>query len=602
MTIHHHDSEGEDGREITILYATETGNAQDVAERLARLCRRLHFDVQVASLDEYEADSLFSVHTVIFVIATSGTGREPRSMTAFWLSILRSDLPSDLFDHLDFAVFGLGDTAYEKFCWPAKLLERRLLSLGANQLIERGDADDQHQLGIDGALDPWIEKLSTQLLVTFPLPPGVAVLPDGKPLPRVHVVEGYDPSIAVGRLSISGKQDYLTATIARNDRITAQDWYQDVRHFDLDFDEDLDYNAGDIAVIHPHVSAEEVDSFLAGMGWTDQADDLFTIKHVLPEQSLPPRMPSTVSLRLLFTQYLDINAVPRKSFFALLRHFTTEQMESDKLDEFLIGPYAADDLFEYCTSVRRSIREVLEEFRSAKIPREYLFDLFPVLRPREFSIASSVRRHPRRIQLCVAIVSYRTKLRVVRRGVATTYLASLQPGTKLDIRLKKGFFRLPQDPSTPVICIGPGTGIAPARSIIEERIAWGAYDNTLYQGCRSASKDQHYKDDFTTLATEKNKGGNKLVYRVACSRDGPPGFGRTYVQHLIREDSERIWDIVGTRKGSVYISGSSNKMPAGVRIVIQEAIVKHGGKGEEEAKEFVNQMEREGRLVEDCWD
>lgn len=77
------------------------------------------------------------------------------------------------------------------------------------------------------------------------------------------------------------------------------------------------------------------------MGWTDQADDLFTIKHVLPEQSLPPRMPSTVSLRLLFTQYLDINAVPRKSFFALLRHFTTEQMESDKLDEFLIGPYAA---------------------------------------------------------------------------------------------------------------------------------------------------------------------------------------------------------------------------------------------------------------------
>lgn len=80
-------------------------------------------------------------------------------------------------------------------------------------------------------------------------------------------------------------------------------------------------------------------------------------------------------------------------------------------------------------------------------------------------------------------------------------------------------------------------------------------DNTLYQGCRSASKDQHYKDDFTALATEENKGGNKLVYRVACSRDGPPGFGRTYVQHLIREDAERIWDIVGTRKGFVYISG-----------------------------------------------
>lgn len=167
--IHHHgeEDEEEEPREVSILYATETGNAQDVAERLARLCRRLHFEVQLASLDEYEAvstsltifsfdihlilraaqDSLFSAHTAIFVVSTTGSGREPRSMTAFWQSLLRADLPSDLFDHLAFAVFGLGDTAYEKFCWAAKLLERRLLSLGATQLIERGDADDQHHLG-----------------------------------------------------------------------------------------------------------------------------------------------------------------------------------------------------------------------------------------------------------------------------------------------------------------------------------------------------------------------------------------------------------------------------------------------------------------------
>ncbi|KAI0819009.1 riboflavin synthase domain-like protein [Irpex lacteus] len=633
--IHHHgeEDEEEEPREVSILYATETGNAQDVAERLARLCRRLHFEVQLASLDEYEADSLFSAHTAIFVVSTTGSGREPRSMTAFWQSLLRADLPSDLFDHLAFAVFGLGDTAYEKFCWAAKLLERRLLSLGATQLIERGDADDQHHLGIDGALDPWIEKLSNELLVAFPLPPGLEVLPDGKPPPRVSVTDLVD-FVKLDPIEMQGnlRDEYLVSTVTRNERITSDDWYQDTRHLQFEFDRDIEYRPGDIAVIHPIVPAPDVESFLVNMGWANIADDPFTVTHLLPEQSLPPRMPGTVTLRLLFSKFLDINAVPRKGFFALLRHFTTDDMESEKLDEFLVGEHAADDLYDYCTSVRRTIREVLEEFRSAKIPKEYLFDLFPALRPREFSIASSIRRHPRQIHLCVAIVNYRTKLRIPRRGVATTYLAALQPGDKVEIRIKKEFFTVPMNPDIPVICVGPGTGIAPARGIVEERIALGAGGNTLYQGCRSANKDQYYKEEFLEFAstgpsqipssvqsspssaqgntehaharsngTVQDRSDAKLIYRVACSRDGPPGVKRTYVQDLIREDGKEVWDAIGRKNGYVYISGSSNKMPAGVRAALRDVIVQYGEKTEEEAKEFVGRMEREGKLVEDCW-
>ena len=92
-------------------------------------------------------DYLISEDVVIFSVATTGSGKEPRAMTPLWNLLLRSDLPRDLFEDLSFAVFGLGDSAYEKFCWAAKLLERRLLSLGATQLVEREDADDQHQLG-----------------------------------------------------------------------------------------------------------------------------------------------------------------------------------------------------------------------------------------------------------------------------------------------------------------------------------------------------------------------------------------------------------------------------------------------------------------------
>ena len=152
-----------DPRPLLILYATESGNAQDVADIIARTCRRAWFRARVMSIDTYpsvrqtekklqmlmtpiQAD-LVAEELVIFIVSTTGSGQEPRSMTSFWNMLLRSDLPNDLFEDLTFTVFGLGDTAYEKFCWPAKKLHRRLLTLGAVELCEKGEGDDQHQLG-----------------------------------------------------------------------------------------------------------------------------------------------------------------------------------------------------------------------------------------------------------------------------------------------------------------------------------------------------------------------------------------------------------------------------------------------------------------------
>ena len=152
-----------DERDLTILYATETGTAQDVADRLARLCRCLHIRARVVNMDVYAPVSfvitngvqnvessqseLINESLVIFVVATTGTGREPRAMTPLWQMLLRADLPEDLFEDLTFAVFGLGDTSYAKFCWPAKLLSRRLVHLGAMELCARGEGDEQHHLG-----------------------------------------------------------------------------------------------------------------------------------------------------------------------------------------------------------------------------------------------------------------------------------------------------------------------------------------------------------------------------------------------------------------------------------------------------------------------
>ncbi|KAG1805733.1 hypothetical protein EV424DRAFT_1330101, partial [Suillus variegatus] len=296
----------------------------------------------------------------------------------------------------------------------------------------------------------------------------------------------------------------------------------------------------------------------------------------------PTIYPKIVSLRILFTRYLDFNAVPRRSFFQLLRYFATDELERENLDEF-VSKEGADEMYDYCQRVKRTTWEVLSEFRSARIPRAYVFGLFPSLRSREFSIASSIELHPREIHLCVAIVRYRTKLKIHRKGVCTSYLSGRSAWHTLRIGLRKGFISLPMDPNTPVVWVGPGTGIAPMRI---------ACHTTLYFGCRSAHKDQHYYKEWESHAKERN-----LRYRVACSRDGPEGVKRTYVQDLMKEDARYIWTMLGQQRGILInvISGSSNKMPTAVREAVRGAVERFGGRSNTEAVEYVAAMEREGR-------
>jgi sulfite reductase alpha subunit-like flavoprotein len=207
-----------------------------------------------------------------------------------------------------------------------------------------------------------------------------------------------------------------------------------------------------------------------------------------------------------------------------------------------------------------------------RVPRDYVFDVFPPLRPREFSIASSVLVHPHEVHLCVAIIDYKTKLKARRRGVGTSFLtslpvgksflsalpfstvATLRLGATLRIGITSGLLALPPDTATPVICVGPGTGVAPARAVLEARVHRGAEDNTLYFGHRASGKDAHYSHEWAALAES-----GKLTYRATASRDVPEGTRRVYVQDLIRQDAKRIWELVYDKSAWVYISGCASQ-------------------------------------------
>jgi sulfite reductase alpha subunit-like flavoprotein len=254
-------------------------------------------------------------------------------------------------------------------------------------------------------------------------------------------------------------------------------------------------------------------------------------------------------------------------------------------------------MYDYANRPRRTIHEVLQEFRSAEVPIEYIADIFPEIRPRQFSIASSSRRSRKRVELLVAIVKYKTKLHAPRKGVATAWLATLKPGQKLSVGFTNGTMDFPEDPAVPIILIGPGTGIAPFRSFVQDRLEQvpEAGEILVFFGCRSKQSDFYFAKEWAEMARSSN-GSVRLV--LAASRDQED---KVYVQHKIAEEAEAVWRFIGEQNGRVYISGASGQMPKSVKQALNRVFVEKGKMDGEEAEKYLEQMEKEGRYQEETW-
>ncbi|GAA5795345.1 hypothetical protein HPULCUR_000701 [Helicostylum pulchrum] len=578
-------------RSLAILYGSETGCAQDAAETLGRQARHRHFKTKVMAMDDYDKNSLIEEEFVIFVCSTTGQGAEPTNMKKFWRFLLRKNLPTDILCDLNCAVIGLGDSSYKKFNYPAKKLYKRLQQLGAHTLIERGDCDDQHYLGLDGEFIPWSQKLWETVMEKFPT--DVPVIPDEVLLPASFRIEFVtDKSVKPKpQVTLEGEFDL---TVKQNTRITAQDHFQNVRHVELTSDHpDFKYEPGDIAVMMPQNLVPEVEIFLDQLGWSEHADKLIEITPSNEDHVLPHHWPTTMTFKDLFVYHLDIFGVPRRSFFEMLSYFTTNQDFTEKLREFTT-PQGQDDLWSYCMRPRRNIYEILFDFRPFNIPFDYILDLFPPLQPRSFSIASSLNVHPKTMELCVAVVKYKTTLRRIRRGVFTKWLCKLEQGNVVPrVRITKGTMTLPSSTDIPLIAIGPGTGIAPMRSFIEERIFTGAKENILLFGCRYRDKDYYYKDQWKEYIEQ-----GKLKVLVAFSRDQEE---KVYVQDRIREYASMIWDLIDNQQAKIVLSGSLDKMPEQVAYALKQVFMSQGGLNAEEAQEYFNFMMRTGQYQEECW-
>lgn len=589
-------------RRILVLYGSQTGTAEDMAERLGRDARRRHFTCRVDALDLYNIASLVHEQLVIFVCATTGQGDPPDNMKNFWRFIFRRNLPHNSLCRMDYAVLGLGDSSYPKFNFIAKKMHKRLLQLGANPIQSPALGDDQHDLGPDAAVDPWLNDLWDKILSFYPLPPGLGLVSDLIMLPPKFSLRFLDKQAttcnAAEREENGGAPTELQphrAPLVTNQRVTAQEHYQDVRIIEFDISgSGIQYTPGDVVMIQPQNSPKDVQEFCSLLRL--DPDRVFVLEPHDPDTPAPPHLPQPCSVQHLVERYLDIRSVPRRSFFQLLSYFSPDEQEREKLQEFSSAA-GQEELYTYCNRPRRTTLEVLIDFphTTPSIPADYLLELIPRIRPRAFSIASAMQAHPKKLQILMAVVQYKTKLHEVRRGLCSTWLASIRPedGQRVPLWVKKGSLKFPSDPDTPLVMVGPGTGVAPFHSAIQERAALGKPGNNLFFGCRGKTKDFYYEEEWKDL----EKRGLLRIF-TAFSRDQED---KVYVQHRIEENGAYLWELISNTQAYFYIAGNAKSMPTQVTDALKSVFQSEGQMSAPEAEQYLVMLEKSGRFQSETW-
>lgn len=528
---------------------------------------------------------------------------------------------------------------------------------------------EQH-LNCAGDLEEWLKQMWDQALKLHPLPPGCAIDDSPELLAcRYSLIPCVGPSSSADSAGTQ-RGDFLVqvpqnahsctdgaslfqATLKTNNRMTGHDWSQDVRHLEFEATQlPAALKAGDIASVWPQSPPQLVQRLCTRLG-ADPKIRILTVSQTSsshapkagvvqsaqsPAFAQPPQgsavptsavtaLPSTLTVESLFSNFIDIAGVPRRSCFEQLSFFSHgNPEEAEKLRE-ISGPAGADLYASYAKKEKRNIVEILEDFKSVQVPISFLLELLPPIAPRHFSIASSPTLDSGKLHLCMAVVQYKTPFKRNINGLCSTWLAHMTEGTQLTMCVRPGLLRLPSAYSAactlaasastaatamqaappmpaqlpPFILIGPGTGVAPMRGMLRELQAAGppsrghssAWDARLYFGCRKAAEDHLYADEWQAMQAS----GTLAVYRAAFSRDGPT---KVYVQTLLWEDREAVAAALQHPQCSLFIAGNAKRMPTDVLAVLQK-IIEAAGATEMQAKAHLALMQREQRLVIEAW-
>ncbi|WP_079774417.1 NADPH-dependent assimilatory sulfite reductase flavoprotein subunit [Salmonella bongori] len=536
---------------VTLISASQTGNARRVAEALRDDLLAVNLNVTLVNAGDYKYKQIASEKLLVVVTSTQGEGEPPEEAVALHKFLFSKKAPA--LKNTAFAVFSLGDTSYEFFCQAGKDFDSKLAELGGKRLLDRVDADVEYQ----SAAAQWRARM-------------VEVLRSRTPVmtPAQSVTSG-----AVNEIHTSPytKEAPLSASLAVNQKITGRNSEKDVRHIEIDLgDSGLCYQPGDALGVWYQNDPALVNEIV----------ELLWLKGDEPVTVNDKRLPLSEALQWHFE--LTVNTANIVETYATLtRSETLMPLVGDKTQ---LQRYAA------ATPIVDMLR-----FSPAQLEADALVGLLRPLTPRLYSIASSQAEVGNEAHITVGVVRYDIEGRA-RAGGASSFLADrVEEDGEVRVFIEHNDnFRLPEEPQTPVIMIGPGTGIAPFRAFMQQRAADDAPGkNWLFFG------NPHFTEDFLYQVEWQRYVKEGVLSRIdlAWSRDQKE---KIYVQDKLREQGAELWRWINDG-AHIYVCGDANRMAKDVEQALLEVIAEFGGMDLESADEYLSELRVERRYQRDVY-
>ncbi|MCY1117673.1 assimilatory sulfite reductase (NADPH) flavoprotein subunit [Bacillus safensis] len=541
-------------KDVTVLYGSQTGNSEGLAKKTAQHLEEKGFQVTLSSMSDFKPNSLKKINNLLIIVSTHGEGDPPDNALSFHEYVHGRRAPK--LDHLSFSVLSLGDSSYEFFCQTGKEFDERLKELGGTRLFDRVDCD----LDYDEPFSEWLQGVASSLS-------------EGEAAANPQESAGTNTQTATSEYS---RTNPFYAEVLENINLNGRGSNKETRHLELSLEgSGLVYEPGDSLGIYPTNDPALVDELIKACGW--DAEEAVTIH----------KNGDTLPLKEALTSHFEITVLT-KPLLQKMASFTKsealqallEEGNEEKLKTYIAG------------------RDLVDAARDFGPFEGTAADFTAILRKipaRLYSIASSLKANEEEVHLTIGAVRYDAHGRE-RQGVCSILCAErLEPGDTLPVYIQHNQnFKLPENPDAPIIMVGPGTGIAPFRSFMQEREEVGADGKSwLFFG------DQHFVTDFLYQTEWQKwlKDGVLTKMDVAFSRDSDE---KVYVQHRMKRQSKELFEWL-EQGAYVYVCGDEKHMAHDVHDTLLSIIQEEGAMSKEKAESYLANLQQQKRYQRDVY-
>lgn len=544
-------------KEVTILFGSQTGNSHKLAKKMTSKLEEQGYQTTLSSMSDFKPNNLKKLHSLLIVVSTHGEGDPPDSAISFY-EFLHSKRAPEL-KELRYSVLALGDTSYEFFCKTGKDFDSRLEELGAKQLTARTDCDVDYE----DAAGEWMAQVIKALNEAA----------SGSAAPVGVIASAAKGSDAESEYSRSNP---FAAEVLENINLNGRGSKRETRHVEISLEgSNLQYEPGDCLGIYAENDPRLVDEIIAAMGWTAE------------EQVTVNKSGDKRSVREALLQNFEITVLTKPLIESLAA------LSSDDSLKKLASAGNEAELRSYAKG--KDLLDLIGDFSLKGIGAEQLVSKLRKLPPRLYSISSSPTAYPDEVHVTVRSVRYESAGRE-RYGVCSVHLAErVEAGDKLPVFIQQNEnFKLPQNTETPIIMIGPGTGVAPFRAFLGELEELGAEGRTwLFYG------DQYFSTDFLYQVEWQRWLETGVLTRmdVAFSRDTDK---KIYVQHRMLEKSKELYEWLQAG-AHVYVCGDEKHMAHDVHTALLTILQQEGGLSEAAAAQYLSDMQDQRRYQRDVY-